>query len=146
MTPPHSRKRRFLAFLTAVALIFALGACSDGDDASKADIKEPKQEGKSVPGDYSVRVPDRLTVHQNVDLHPNLVELCIDGLGFVTTSRLYGDSFERVEKWDADVAPPGVGCNGAEATGPDLPDAPLDPSEGLGGSEDNGGEEDGGEG
>ena len=44
-------------------------------------------------------VPDVVRVFSNVDKHPNVVMLCIEGAGFATTSRDYS-ALTRVETWD----------------------------------------------
>lgn len=100
------------ALVALIAIVALLGACGPGEPASKADIKEPPQEGKSLPSDYSVRVPDRLTVYQNLDGHPTIVRLCIGGLGFVTTTRRYS-AYERIPEWDSS-------CADAEPSGDEL--------------------------
>lgn len=48
-----------------------------------------------------VRDPGRVILYNNVDLHPNIVGLCVDGAGFATTTREYGDAVIRVPEWDA---------------------------------------------
>lgn len=89
--------KRILSILLLGALLF-VSACA-GSDASKVDLKEPKQKGRTIPSNYEVRVPDSLTVYQNIDGHPTIAKLCIEGLAFRTTSRDY-ESAERVPEWD----------------------------------------------
>lgn len=89
------------------ALIFAglLVATACGQDASQTDISEPKQRGRATPTDYSAQAPDSITVYYNVDGHPNLVRVCIDGVAFRTVSSSHDHGLdgadERVEEWDA---------------------------------------------
>lgn len=46
--------------------------------------------------------PDKIEVYLNIDDHPNIVRMCIGGVGFATTSRINGeDALTRVEAWDA---------------------------------------------
>lgn len=88
------------ACLLAVASLAACGA----QDASKTDIKEPQFKGDALPSDYEARTPDKLTVYQNVDGHPTIVRLCIDGVAFRTISAGHAGGIEgqvaRVPEWD----------------------------------------------
>lgn len=43
--------------------------------------------------------PDSIEVFQNVQMHPNLARVCIDGTAWLTTTRDL-DSVERVPEWD----------------------------------------------
>lgn len=52
---------------------------------------------KGVPS----RDPDSIAVYNNVDANPNIAKLCIDGVGFATTTRDY-NSIMRVPDWDAE--------------------------------------------
>jgi len=45
--------------------------------------------------------PDKYELYTNIDTHPNILRLCIDGVAFATTSRQYGDAMLRVPEWDA---------------------------------------------
>jgi hypothetical protein len=98
-------KKRLAALVVAMSLLSL--ACS-GQDAAKTDIKEPKQVGRSLPKDFSARTPDKLTVWQNVDGHPTIVQLCIDGLGWRTISTAHNPGYPgaaaRVPEWDAECA------------------------------------------
>ena len=77
--------KRLAALLVLVGLA---GACSSRDNFR--DIEGVKSER-----------PDSVRVFNNVDKHPNVVQLCIDGVGFATTTRNYGDALMRVPEWDA---------------------------------------------
>lgn len=94
-------KRRVLVGLGLTAAL-AFGACTQ--DASKTDLDEPKQSGRAIPQDYKATAPDAITVFQNVDGHPSIVRVCIDGLAFRTLSTSHNGGFEgaaaRVEEWD----------------------------------------------
>lgn len=102
---PKGKFRRGLALTTVFAVTFlGLQACTE-QDASDTDLDEPKQEGDALPDDYSSRAPDSITVYQNVDNHPTIVKVCIEGLAFRTVSTTYVElatpAVERVEEWDA---------------------------------------------
>jgi hypothetical protein len=67
-----------------LAAVAALTACSpEIRDSEDADLRDP----------------DEIVIFTNVDTYPNLVKLCVDGLGFVTTTREY-DPWGRVPEWD----------------------------------------------
>lgn len=53
---------------------------------------------RDIEGVKSER-PDVVRVFNNVDKHPNVVMLCIQGAGFATTTRDY-NSIMRVPEWD----------------------------------------------
>lgn len=44
--------------------------------------------------------PDSIEVFSNVDKHPNIAKLCIDGVAFATTTREGNSALTRVEDWD----------------------------------------------
>jgi hypothetical protein len=97
--------KRFAIIAVALAAAFGIGACEQ--DASKTDIGEPQFRGNAIPSDYEARVPDLLHVIQNVDNHPTLVKLCIDGLAFRSVStnhQTWTESISRVPEWDDDCA------------------------------------------
>lgn len=91
--------RKILA-TTAVAAVLLVG-CSQPEDASKVDLKEPKRSGSLVPENYEVRVPDLLLVTLNIDNHPTVAKICIDGVAFATTSRDF-NALTRIPEWDED--------------------------------------------
>ncbi|MGI5241490.1 hypothetical protein [Dactylosporangium sp. CA-139066] len=74
--------------LPALAALLALAACSS-DDANSHDIKG-----------VAWKNPDKIEVYANVDGHPNITRVCIDGVAFATTSRDAGNNFMRVPEWD----------------------------------------------
>ncbi len=43
--------------------------------------------------------PDSIAVYNNVDRHPNIVKVCIQGVAFATTTRDYA-ALTRVPEWD----------------------------------------------
>jgi predicted small secreted protein len=45
--------------------------------------------------------PDEATLWNNVDQHPNIVRLCLDGVAFATTTRPDFAAVTRVPEWDA---------------------------------------------
>jgi hypothetical protein len=44
--------------------------------------------------------PQKIEGYKNVDQHPNIVRLCIDGVAFYTTTRTNGEFMGRVPEWD----------------------------------------------
>ena len=73
----------------AVVVAGAFGACSPGNnfrDVEGVDSQEP----------------DTIEVFSNVDRHPNIAKLCIDGVAFATTTREGNSAIMRVEAWDRD--------------------------------------------
>lgn len=44
--------------------------------------------------------PDSTTVWANIDQHPNVARVCLDGLAFATTSRDGYAADQRVVEWD----------------------------------------------
>lgn len=47
--------------------------------------------------------PEGVTAWNNVDQHPNIVRLCLDGVAFATTTREW-QPVTRVPEWDAACA------------------------------------------
>ena len=74
-------------------------------DASKADLDQPKVAGDIVPEDFEARSPDKVTVFLNVQSHPSIIRVCLDGLAFRTVSDHYAGlatpAVDRVPEWDA---------------------------------------------
>ena len=56
-------------------------------------------EPSTEPIVVKVGPPDSIEVFQNVQLHPNLARICIDGIAFLTTTRDF-DAVERIPEWD----------------------------------------------
>ena len=48
----------------------------------------------------TIKNPQKYELYSNIDTHPNIARLCIDGVAFVTTSRDYS-AVLRVPEWDA---------------------------------------------
>lgn len=44
--------------------------------------------------------PDTVKVWQNIDNHPNIAKLCLDGVAFATTTRDAQAAAQRVPEWD----------------------------------------------
>lgn len=85
-----------------IALALVASGCSV--DANRADLDEPVfVEDISAP--IEARPPDDITVFVNVDNHPNIARLCIDGIAFRTISNFHAGgingSVVRVEEWDS---------------------------------------------
>ena len=96
-------KIRHLATATLIGASVLLTAC--GQDLSKTDLGEPTVVGDVQPESYTAQSPDKVTVYQNVDNHPTIVKLCIDGIAFRTISSshsgLASPAVDRVPEWDA---------------------------------------------
>lgn len=79
--------KRMVAMVVAVIGVLSLGACSARDNF------------RDVEGVRS-QEPDSIEVFSNVDKHPNIAKLCIDGVAFATTTREGNSALTRVEAWD----------------------------------------------
>lgn len=79
--------KKKIAGLAAVAAL-ALTGCGMND--SMRDYEEAK-----------IKDPEEITLWNNVDLHPNVARLCVDGVALLTTTREYGDAAIRIPEWDA---------------------------------------------
>ncbi len=77
-------KKRIIMLATGAVLV--LGACSPGNNFR--DVEGVKSEN-----------PDLVQNYNNLDKHPNLAKVCIDGVAFLTTTREY-DAVTRVPEWD----------------------------------------------
>lgn len=44
--------------------------------------------------------PDLIEAYNNLDGHPNIAKVCIDGVAFATTTRDAQAAIQRVEAWD----------------------------------------------
>jgi hypothetical protein len=76
---------RIKAIVGALTLTAALSGCGANQrDLNGIDIKNP----------------DKVEVYANIDEHPNIVRMCIGGIGFATISRQY-NAILRVPEWDA---------------------------------------------
>lgn len=51
----------------------------------------------------TVKDPGKVVLYNNVDLHPNIVMLCVNGVGFATTTRDL-NAVLRVPEWDAECS------------------------------------------
>ena len=72
--------------IAAAGLVLALGACTPGNNFR--DVEGVKSQD-----------PDLVQNYNNMDQHPNIGKVCIDGVAFVTTTRDY-NAIERVPEWD----------------------------------------------
>lgn len=79
---------RTLLVAAVLALPLSLGACSGVDNFRDLE---------GVP----TMEPSKVALIANVDRHPNLVAICIQGVAFVTSTREYGDAVTRVPELDA---------------------------------------------
>lgn len=67
------------------------------------DINLPHEFG-NISKDYppelvAVSLADHYDVFYNMDGHPNLVRVCVGGVGILTTTREYGDAINIVDEW-----------------------------------------------
>lgn len=90
--------KRVLLLLVAVLV---LGACTT---AMSRDINLPHSFADvSVEfdeGQVDVTLADHYDVFYNMDQHPNLVRVCVDGVAVMTTTREYGDAVTLVPEWN----------------------------------------------
>lgn len=70
----------------ALGVLAAMTACAGAEERDLENVKG--------------RDPKKVELYINVEKHPNLVRLCIDGVGFVTSSR-EEDAILRVPEFDA---------------------------------------------
>lgn len=78
--------------MMGVGALVILGACTPGNNF------------RDVEGVKSER-PDLVQNYNNMDKHPNIGKVCIDGVAFLTTTRNYGDAVTRVPEWDKTCPP-----------------------------------------
>jgi hypothetical protein len=83
-------KRRLLVPMLAFTAVATagLGACSPGNNFR--DVKGVKSQD-----------PDLIESYNNLDGHPNIAKVCIDGVAFATTTRDAQAAIQRVPDWDA---------------------------------------------
>lgn len=82
---------RWAGLIVAAVAVAALGGCTRGQ----------AHDLEGVP----FRNPDKAEIINNVDGHPNLVRLCVDGTAFITTSNgdgRYAPNVLRMPEWDAE--------------------------------------------
>lgn len=77
----------YVAGLTGIVLF--LGGCGDDSNASSGDLTG-----------VAAQRPDKIRAFNNIDGHPNIVELCIAQRAFVTTSRSAGENLMRFPEDD----------------------------------------------
>lgn len=78
-------KKKMIVVGVGLALM-VLGACSPGNNFR--DVEGVKSKN-----------PDSIENYNNMDQHPNIGKVCIDGVAFLTTTRQY-DAVTRVPEWD----------------------------------------------
>ena len=79
-------KTKIRAAFAVAAIAVAVGACSPGNNFR--DVEGVKSQN-----------PDLVENYNNMDQHPNMGKVCIDGVAFLTTTRDY-DAVTRVPEWD----------------------------------------------
>ncbi len=77
-------KKRIALLVAGAALV--LSACGPGNNFR--DVEGVKSQD-----------PDLVENYNNMDAHPNMGKVCIDGVAFLSTTRDY-DSVTRVPEWD----------------------------------------------
>ncbi len=77
-------KKRIVILAAGAILVFS--ACGPGNNFR--DVEGVKSQN-----------PDLIENYNNMDQHPNLSKVCIDGVAFLTTTRDY-DAVTRVPEWD----------------------------------------------
>ena len=92
----NTKKRVVLAAVAVAALGTAAG-CTPGNNFRDVE---------GVPS----KNPDLIEAYNNLDGHPNIAKVCIDGVAFATTTRDAQAAIQRVEDWDAT-------CPGGDAGG-----------------------------
>lgn len=83
-------KKKILLGVAVTGLVI-LGACS------------PSNNFRDVEGVKSQR-PDLIENYNNMDQHPNIGKVCIDGVAFLTTTRDF-QAVVRVPEWDKTCPP-----------------------------------------
>lgn len=101
--------RKIIGMVGVILALALVGTACAEQDTSKTDIDEPQLSGDATPETYEARTPELLIVYLNVDNHPTIVKLCIDGVAFRTISSLHSGGIEsgavaRVPEWDGDCA------------------------------------------
>ena len=80
-------KKRALVVLGAG--VVALGAaCTPGNNFRDVEGVKSKD-------------PDLIESYNNLDGHPNIAKVCIDGVAFATTTRENNAAIQRVPDWDS---------------------------------------------
>jgi hypothetical protein len=81
-----TNSKKLLGVVVGVA---ALGtACSPGNNFR--DVEGVKSQD-----------PDLIESYNNLDGHPNIAKVCIDGVAFATTTREAQAAIQRVPDWDS---------------------------------------------
>jgi hypothetical protein len=89
-------RARTVAAGALIALVgLTVAACADGGPIGSA------QEARDLKG-VPITDPDKVRMVANVNLHPTMVALCIEGAGFISTSRdASAAALQPVPSWDA---------------------------------------------
>ena len=84
-----TNNKRVLGSIVAAAIgAVALGACTPGNNFRDVE---------GVPS----KNPDLIEAYNNLDGHPNIAKVCIDGVAFATTTRDAQAAIQRVPDWDS---------------------------------------------
>ena len=71
-----------------VAIVMVLTSCSGTPQNDDLNNLNPQY-------------PNYAALYINVDGHPNIVMLCVQGVGIMTTTRQYGSAAQLVPQWNA---------------------------------------------
>ena len=71
---------------TAAVVALSVGACQRDNFRDLEGVRSQE--------------PDKVEVFSNIDQHPNIAKVCIDGVAFATTTREGNSAIMRVEDWD----------------------------------------------
>ena len=82
----NTKKR--VVVLAAVALAATGAACTPGNNFR--DVEGVKSQD-----------PDLIESYNNLDGHPNIAKVCIDGVAFATTTRENNAAIQRIPDWDS---------------------------------------------
>jgi hypothetical protein len=74
---------------TGIAAAAIIAGCASGNPVAD-DLQN-----------VSPSYPNYVGLYLNVDGHPNIVEICINGVGFATTTREAAGAITRIPEWDA---------------------------------------------
>ena len=84
----NTKKRALLVGIVGVAALGTASACSPGNNF------------RDVKGVAS-KDPDLIESYNNLDGHPNIAKVCIDGVAFATTTRENNAAIQRIPDWDS---------------------------------------------
>ena len=84
----NTNKRSLLVLVAGVAALGTASACPPGNNFRDVE---------GVPS----KNPDLIEAYNNLDGHPNIAKVCIDGVAFATTTRENNAAIQRIPDWDS---------------------------------------------